>query len=332
MLSMAPTAVDPAGSAVAAVLPGKPTTPSRGLRSMFGFGAFMPNLQCIPEGSDLPAVPQTVAKALPSRLGESVGEILSQTLTGSALNPVKAFETAAYGVAVEAVAPGIERDGRSTGGTAAKCDNGFLFWGPLVACAFVGGLKLLEGHPEEIFEACQEKIITFTAANYVLFPLASFCINNSIIPEEHKGTARQILTVVWNAWLATVGHSAVASMDTAGLVEQTAESLHLPASSGMALLTHAAGQGPLSQASPFFARAAEAAQGVAQMAEKLPSGLLEKMFSHSLDLISPLGERSPSDVLETAHTLEQALVERLRSSSLDPMLSANLERLLSGGV
>lgn len=38
-------------------------------------------------------------------------------------------------------------------------------------------------------------MVTFVAANYVLFPLASFCINNSIIPKDQRGLARQILTV-----------------------------------------------------------------------------------------------------------------------------------------
>lgn len=155
MLSAAPAAVPVAADpAPDAAIVGRPTPVARNFRSLFGFGAFMPQLQRIPEGVDvaLPAVPRAVASAIPSRLGESMGEILSQTITGKALSPLKAFEAAAYGVAVEAVGSKDKKEGQ---GMSASDDNRFMFWAPLLACAFVGGLKLLEGRPDEIVEACQ---------------------------------------------------------------------------------------------------------------------------------------------------------------------------------
>lgn len=154
MLAAAPAAIDPA---LDHAIVGKPVPVARNVRSMFGFGAFIPQLQRIPEGVDvaLPPVPQSVASAIPSRLGESVGEILSQTITGKSLNPLKAFETAAYGVAVEAVGLKDRKDGQ---GISANDDNKLMFWAPLLACAFVGGLKILEGRPDEIVEACQVSI------------------------------------------------------------------------------------------------------------------------------------------------------------------------------
>jgi hypothetical protein len=75
-------------------------------------------------------------------------------------------------------------------------------------------------------------------------------------------------------------------------------------------------------------------QGVAHLVDRLPSGLLEKMFSHSLDTLSPLSgvERSPSDILDLAPTLEKAIMDRICSGSLDRICSTNLERLWSGSV
>ena len=49
-------------------------------------------------------------------------------------------------------------------------------------------------------------------------------------------------------------------------------------------------------------------QGAISMAERLPSCLLEKAFSKSLDVLSPLAavERSPSQLLENALSLPRA--------------------------
>lgn len=49
-------------------------------------------------------------------------------------------------------------------------------------------------------------------------------------------------------------------------------------------------------------------QGVTTIAERLPSCLLEKAFSKSLDVLSPLAavERSPSQLLENALSLPRA--------------------------
>ncbi len=55
-------------------------------------------------------------------------------------------------------------------------------------------------------------------------------------------------------------------------------------------------------------RALPTLQGVTQLAERLPSCLLEKAFSKSLDVLSPLAavERSPSQLLENALSLPRA--------------------------
>lgn len=68
------------------------------------------------------------------------------------------------------------------------------------------------------------------------------------------------IQVVWNAWLATVGHSAVHSLGASSLVEEAADSLDLSSGGHVAVLAHAVGLSTLSQASPFLARAAEVVQ------------------------------------------------------------------------
>lgn len=64
-------------------------------------------------------------------------------------------------------------------------------------------------------------------------------------------------------------------------------------------------------------------QGAVNIAERLPSCLLEKAFSKSLDVLSPLAavERSPSQLLENALSLPRAgtldlVLERLQSHRL----------------
>ena len=64
-------------------------------------------------------------------------------------------------------------------------------------------------------------------------------------------------------------------------------------------------------------------QGAVDLAERLPSCLLEKVFSKSLDVLSPLAavERSPSQLLENALSLPRAdtldlVLERLQSHRL----------------
>lgn len=61
------------------------------------------------------------------------------------------------------------------------------------------------------------------------------------------------------------------------------------------------------------------------MAERMPSCLLEKAFSKSLDMISPLAsaERSPSQLLDTAASLHltragtlELVLDRLHSTHL----------------
>lgn len=64
-------------------------------------------------------------------------------------------------------------------------------------------------------------------------------------------------------------------------------------------------------------------KGAVDFAERLPSCLLEKVFSKSLDVLSPLAavERSPSQLLENALSLPRAgtldlVLERLQSHRL----------------
>jgi hypothetical protein len=156
MLSSAIVA-EPLGSHVPAVGQAKPW--HLGTHRLFSnMSAFHVPLPCIPEGSEVlpgPKLPQNLFKALPSRFGEAVGDAMAQGLSGKAVNPLQALELAAYGVAVETVAPDAGKKGNE--GAKDKGDQGFQLsvWGPVLACAFVGGLKLLEGRPDEIVEACE---------------------------------------------------------------------------------------------------------------------------------------------------------------------------------
>jgi hypothetical protein len=73
-----------------------------------------------------------------------------------------------------------------------------------------------------------------------------------------------VLQVVWNAWLATMGHSAVDSLDTSGLVDQASEALqNVPVPANVAAfpaLAHTLQQAAVAHASPFFSRAGDAVQ------------------------------------------------------------------------
>lgn len=66
-------------------------------------------------------------------------------------------------------------------------------------------------------------------------------------------------------------------------------------------------------------------QGIAALAERMPSCLLEKAFSKSLDMLSPFSgvERSPSQLLEAATSISldrtgtlELVLDRLHSTRL----------------
>jgi hypothetical protein len=67
------------------------------------------------------------------------------------------------------------------------------------------------------------------------------------------------------------------------------------------------------------------------MVERLPSALMEKILSRSLDFISPFGERSPSD-LESTVTIDRTLVERVCSGTLNTLRSTQIEHVWSGSL
>lgn len=109
--------------------------------------------------------------------------------------------------------------------------------------------------------------------------------------------------MVWSAWLSTLGHAPTDLLDQAGadVAQAVSHAVSAPASSpfGSPAFAHAAAAVGAA-ASPLMERAGEAVQGMAAMAERLPSSLLEKAMSKSLDVLSPLHahERSPSQLLD----------------------------------
>ena len=109
--------------------------------------------------------------------------------------------------------------------------------------------------------------------------------------------------MVWSAWLSTLGHAPTDVLDQAGanVADAVSNAMSAPGSSpfGAPAFAHAAAAVGAA-ASPMMERAGEAVQGMAVMAERLPSSLLEKAMSKSLDVLSPLHayERSPSQLLD----------------------------------
>lgn len=109
--------------------------------------------------------------------------------------------------------------------------------------------------------------------------------------------------MVWSAWLSTLGHAPTDLLDQAGanVAEAVSNAVSAPAASpfGMPAFAHAAAAVSAVSA-PCMQRAGECLQGIGALAERLPSSLLEKAMSKSLDVLSPLHahERSPSQLLD----------------------------------
>jgi protein Mpv17 len=157
-------------------------------------------------------------------------------------------------------------------------------------------------------------------ANYFLWPLTRY-LNNTFVPAEHRVTANHIITVVWNAWLSTLGHAP--QVDPTDLLHRMGgESLLNHVSEHMAPALADAGAAVSNAVSPFVH---QATVGVAALADRMPSCLLEKAFSKSLDILSPFSgvERSPSQLLEAAASIHldrtgtlELVLDRLQSARL----------------
>lgn len=258
-------------------------------------------------------------KAFTSGCGFVIGDILSQTIVGGKVDAFRSVQAGCVGSALDILRQDIARNSEGRTGRAAKLAHDMssqMVFAPIVMCSVYSILKIIEGNPGEIVQGLEDKLTALAMANYVLWPMTRF-LNDNFIPAEHRIVANHITTVVWNAWLSTLGHAPLP--DVSHLFSSTG------ANAAVQHVSHAVApimQHAAEAVSPFVTHAA---QGVAAMAERMPSCLLEKAFSKSLDVLSPLAsvERSPSQLLETAASLGlqragtlELVLDRLHSTHL----------------
>ncbi len=136
--------------------------------------------------------------------------------------------------------------------------------------------------------------------------------------------------MVWSAWLSTLGHAPTQLLDqaSANVAQAVTHAVAAPAASpfGASAFAHAAAAASAA-AGPALQRAGEALAGAAGLAERLPSSLLEKAMSKSLDVLSPLRahERSPSQLLDDLLARPSGALDGLLERSGTMQLSMVLE-------
>ncbi|KAK9838521.1 hypothetical protein WJX81_004941 [Elliptochloris bilobata] len=254
-------------------------------------------------------------KALSSAAGFSVGDVLGQRITGDTWNPLRSLELGAFGFLIDGplrhmlsqISPengAVEMAGKVKHSVSSALDG--KAWVPMLACVAIAALKAADGDPAALVHSCEDKVVSLLLSNYLLWPVTNH-IMSKFVPKQHRAGATHVVTMVWSAWLSTMGHAPTDLLDQAGtdMAEAVSNAVSDPASSpfGAPAFAHAAaaaGAAVSSAAAPALERAGEAVQGMAALAERLPSSLLEKALSKSLDVLSPLHahERSPSQLLD----------------------------------
>eukprot|EP00891_Asterochloris_glomerata_P002340 jgi/Astpho2/2340/Aster-05606 len=252
-----------------------------------------------------------VQNAVNSGMGFILGDILAQRITGESFDAVRSLELGLYGAALDGPAKHwLNRALTNFKGVKGAVSNGAarnLVWMPIVTCLLYAGLKMAEGNPDDILANCQDKLLSMMVSNAVLWPLSRW-VNEKLVPETHRSMSTKIVRVVWSAWLSTLGHApSIADLADQGGLGHTVSDLvsqFVPVSRAQEAVqnqvSHAIHNCVEQVVSPFLHQAADAMQDATAMLERVPSAALEKAFSKSLDVISPLERitRTPSELLE----------------------------------
>lgn len=76
-----------------------------------------------------------------------------------------------------------------------------LLWAPAFSCVFFAFINILDGRPDAVIPAIQDKLIPMMAANYALWP-AAHLINFKFVPSRQRILYINCVQIVWSAYLS----------------------------------------------------------------------------------------------------------------------------------
>lgn len=151
-------------------------------------------------------------KAFTSFLGFALGDYLAQGIAGDGIfDALRCLRLSLYGLLIDGPAGHwwyrvldsrvVPESPTSTRAVLLKTAADQVLWAPVMTCVFFAFLKLLEGHPEQVFPTIQNMLVRTVVANYVLWPLAHY-LNFKFVPSEHRVLYNNVVSVAWNAYLS----------------------------------------------------------------------------------------------------------------------------------
>ena len=245
-------------------------------------------------------------------LGCTLGDVMAQLVSGEAANAVYSIQLGLHATLLDAPLPptaaaaGTARYRTSSHRQRATQYNipapALPMWMPATICLTAALLRLLNGQPELIMSSCQDKLVSLTAANYLLWPLTQF-LNANIIPKQHQSKTNLLIHMVWSACLSGLGHApCVISLNDIHAVPNLAgtaikvasQAMPQQATSAASHALHGSAELTAEVMSPLLDCAAQAVGAAVRKLEAVPSTLTQEAISKSLDVIMNVEEMAKS--------------------------------------
>lgn len=241
-------------------------------------------------------------------VGCTIGDALAQFLSGEATNALHSLQLGLYATLLDA--PYAASLDTSVSGKAdslrvheaaphrSKALSDSL-WMPATVCLIAALLKLLHGQPELMLSSCQDKMLSLTAANYILWPSTQF-LNAKIVPRQHQAKTNLVMHVIWSACLSGLGHApcvvTMAATQPASDIVSTLAAVAaqiLPEKAASAA-TQAMQLAATEVVQPLMEHAGAAVEVAVRRLEAVPSTLTQEAVSKSLDVIMNVEEMAKS--------------------------------------
>lgn len=92
-------------------------------------------------------------------------------------------------------------DPTSTKAVLAKTALDQLLWAPAFSCVFFAFINVLDGRPDAVLPAIQNKLLPMMLANYALWP-AAHLINFKFVPSRQRILYINCVQILWSAYLS----------------------------------------------------------------------------------------------------------------------------------
>ena len=241
-------------------------------------------------------------------VGCIIGDVLAQVVSGEAANALNSLQLGLYATLLDAprspaddTSISSNLDALNTRTTAPHRATALIdpLWMPATVCLTAGLLKLLHGQPELMLSSCQDKMLSLTAANYILWPLTQF-LNAKVVPKQRQAKTNVLMHVIWSASLSGLGHAPgvvfMSATQPASAFASTAAAVaaQIMPEKAASAATHAMQTSATDIVWSLMEHAAGALEVAVRRLEAIPSTLTQEAVSKSLDVIMNVEEMAKS--------------------------------------